>query len=123
MARSLYCTSTLTCRPGILVTYTAYVLLQFFRRYPTVLNCVDCFKIIGGTPLAIVVGIAFVLNLILTCSAAIITMSIALNSITEYALCTILFILIPALVSWILCMPRKMKFIANFGSEDHKRLI
>ncbi|KAH7399682.1 transmembrane amino acid transporter protein-domain-containing protein [Pyrenochaeta sp. MPI-SDFR-AT-0127] len=100
---------------GILVTYTAYVLLQFFRRYPTVLNCVDCFRIIGGTPLAMVVGIAFVLNLILTCSAAIITMSIALNSISEHALCTILFILFPAIVSWILCMPRKMKFLADFG--------
>lgn len=46
---------------GILVTYTAYILLQFFRRYPTVLNCVDCFRIIGGKPLAIVVGTAFVL--------------------------------------------------------------
>lgn len=43
-------------------------------------------------------------------------MSIALNSISEHALCTILFILFPAIVSWILCMPRKMKFLADFGS-------
>ncbi|KAF2830949.1 hypothetical protein CC86DRAFT_341457 [Ophiobolus disseminans] len=100
---------------GILVTYTAYVLLQFFRRYPTVLNCVDCFRIIGGQLLAIVVGTAFVLNLILTCASSIITMSIALNSLSEHALCTILFILIPAIVSWLLCIPRKMKFMADFG--------
>ena len=100
---------------GILVTYTAYVLLQFFRKYPTVLNCVDCFRIIGGAPLAIIVGIAFVLNLILTCASAVLTMSIALNSMSEHALCTVLFILIPTLVSWILCFPRKMKFMADFG--------
>ncbi|KAF2622684.1 hypothetical protein BU25DRAFT_434602 [Macroventuria anomochaeta] len=63
-----------------LITYTAYVLLQFFCRYPTVLNCVDSFKIIGGTSLAIIVGTAFVLNP-------------------------------PSLV---LCMPRKMTFLAHF---------
>lgn len=102
---------------GILVTYTAYVLLQFFRRYPTVLNCVDCFRIIGGTPLAIVVGTAFVLNLILTCSSAVLTMSIALNSITEHATCTVAFIAVPAVASWLLCMPRKMTFLAHFGSK------
>ncbi|KAJ4992148.1 amino acid transporter [Stagonosporopsis vannaccii] len=87
---------------GIVVTYTAYVLLQFQRRYPAVLNCVDCFRIIGGTPLAIVVGTAFVLNLILTCSSAVITMSIALNSISEHSICTVAFIAIPAVVSWVL---------------------
>lgn len=103
---------------GIVVTYTAYVLLQFQRRYPTVLNCVDCFKIIGGMPLAIIVGTAFVLNLILTCPSAVITMSIALNSISEHAICTVAFIAIPAVVSWLLCMPRKMTFLAHFGSKS-----
>jgi hypothetical protein len=101
---------------GILVTYTAYVLLQFFRIYPTVVNCVDCFRVIGGKPLAIVVGIAFVLNLILTCDSSVIAMSVALNSISEHALCTILFILFPTLCLWLLRIPRKMRFMADFGS-------
>lgn len=100
---------------GILVTYTAYVLLQFYHRYPTVLNCVDCFRIIGGRLLAIIVGTAFVLNLILTCSSAVITMSIVLNSISEHAICTMTFIAIPTIVSERLCMPRKMTFLAHFG--------
>ncbi len=105
---------------GLLVTYTAYVLLQFFRHYPHVLNCVDCFRIIGGTPLAIIVGTAFVLNLILTCSSAVITMSIALNSISEHAACTVVFIAVPAIFSWLLCVPRKMTFLAHFGSKFAK---
>lgn len=103
---------------GILVTYTAYVLLQFYRRYRTVLDCVDCFRIIGGTPFAIIVGTAFVLNLILTCSSAVITMSTALNSISKYAICTVALIAIPTIVSWLLCVPRKMTFLAHFGSKS-----
>ena len=103
---------------GITVMYTAYVLLQFFRRYPSVLSCVDCFRIIGGTPLSTIVGIGFVLNQLFACSSAIITMSIALNSISEHAMCTILFILIPTIVSCVLCMPRRMKFLADFGSKS-----
>ncbi|KAI4647714.1 hypothetical protein J4E93_004124 [Alternaria ventricosa] len=100
---------------GITVMYTAYVLLQFFRRYPSVLSCVDCFRIIGGTPLSTIVGIGFVLNQLFACSSAVITMSIALNSISEHAMCTILFILVPTIVSCVLCMPRRMKFLADFG--------
>jgi hypothetical protein len=103
---------------GITVMYTAYVLLQFFRRHPSVLSCVDCFKIMGGTPLATMAGLGFVLNQLFACSSAVITMSIALNSISEHAICTILFILIPTIVSGVLCMPRHMKFLADFGSES-----
>jgi hypothetical protein len=63
------------------------------------------------------VGVGFVLNQIFGCSSAILTMSIALNSISEHAACTVIFILIPAVVSWMLCMPRRMKFSAHFGSK------
>jgi hypothetical protein len=99
------------------VTYTAYVLLQFFRRFPTVLNCVDCFRIIGGKPLAIIVGTAFVLNLMLGCASSILTTSIALNSITGHGTCTIIFVFVSAVAAWLLCLPRKMNFMANVGSE------
>ncbi|KAI4644863.1 uncharacterized protein J4E79_010998 [Alternaria viburni] len=92
-----------------------YITNQFFRRYPSVLSCVDCFRIIGGTPLSTIVGIGFVLNQLFACSSAVITMSIALNSISEHAMCTILFILVPTIVSCVLCMPRRMKFLADFG--------
>jgi hypothetical protein len=67
--------------------------------------------------LASLVGIGFVLNQIFGCSSAILTFSIALNSISEHAACTVIFILIPAVVSWMLCMPRRMKFSAHFGSK------
>lgn len=67
---------------GLVTTYTAYVLVQFYRRYPTVMNIVDCCQIIGGKPLARITAIAFTLNLALTCASACLTMSIALNSMS-----------------------------------------
>lgn len=102
---------------GLLTTYTAYVLVQFYRKYPTVMNVVDCCQIIGGMPLAWICAIAFELNLALTCASACLTMSIALNTMTEHAICTIAFIAFPAIASWLLCLPRKFKFIADFGSK------
>jgi hypothetical protein len=92
------------------------VLLQFYRKYPSILSCVDCFKIMGGARLGALFGVAFVLNQILACASTVLTMSIALNSISDHAFCTIVFILMSTIVSWLLCMPRKMKFLADFGS-------
>lgn len=43
---------------GMIATYTAYILIQFYRRFPAVRDIVDCAYIMGGKPLAIVVGIA-----------------------------------------------------------------
>lgn len=100
---------------GLVTTYTAYVLVQFYRRYPTVMNIVDCCQIIGGKPLARITAIAFTLNLALTCASACLTMSIALNSMSDHALCTIAFIALPAITSWALCLPRKFAFIAHCG--------
>lgn len=109
---------------GLLTTYTAYILIQFYRRYPQVMHIVDCCKVVGGKWGMWACGIAFVLNLALTCASALLTISIALNSMTNHAVCTIAFIAIPAVASWVLCLPRKFKFIADFGSKftppDHR---
>jgi hypothetical protein len=100
---------------GVLATYTAYIQGQFFRKYPQIRDIVDVGKIIGGLPLQIVVGIAHVLNLVLICASANVTLSIALNTITDHALCTIGFIGIPMVMCWLLCMPRSMNFAGWFG--------
>jgi len=52
---------------GVLATYTAYILIQFYRRYPSIRDVVDVAKIMGGRPLEILVGVAHVLNLCLIC--------------------------------------------------------
>lgn len=102
---------------GLLTTYTAYILIQFYRRYPHVMHIVDCCKVVGGKWAMWACGVAFVLNLALTCASALLTISIALNSMADHAICTIAFIAVPTVVSWLLCLPRKFKFIADFGSK------
>jgi hypothetical protein len=59
---------------GSLTTYCGYILVQFYRRYPTITNLVDCAYHVGGTPFEIFLGIAFVFNLVLICSSANITL-------------------------------------------------
>ena len=100
---------------GVLATYTAYTLIQFYRRYPTIRDVVDVARIMGGKPLEIIVGLAHVLNLCLICASANVTLSIALNTMTEHALCTIGFIGIPMIMCWLLCIPRSLNFAGWFG--------
>ncbi|KAL8336529.1 hypothetical protein RB601_000376 [Gaeumannomyces tritici] len=88
---------------GMLSTYTAYELLQFYRRHPHVVNLVDMAYIVGGRPLEIVMGVSLVLDLILTCGSMSVTLSVAFNTITEHAMCTAGFIGISALVCFLLC--------------------
>jgi amino acid permease len=100
---------------GMLATYTAYILIQFYRRYPSIRDVVDVGRIMGGKPLEIIVGVAHVLNICLICASANVTLSIALNTMTEHALCTVGFIGIPMIMCWLLCMPRSLNFAGWFG--------
>jgi hypothetical protein len=74
---------------GGLTTYCGYILVQFYRRYPMVTNLVDCALYVGGKPFERFLGVAFVFNLVLICASANITMSVALNTLSNHALCTV----------------------------------
>lgn len=100
---------------GIIATYTAYILIQFYRVYPSIRDIVDVAKIMGGRPLQAVVGLANVLNLCLICASANVTLSIGFNTISNHALCTVGFIGLPMIACWLLCMPRSMNFAGWFG--------
>jgi amino acid permease len=96
---------------GVLTTYCGYILVQFYRRYPLITNLVDCAHIISK-PFGIFFAGAFILNLVLICASANITMSVALNTLSEHALCTVAFMAFPHFVCWLLCLPRKLTFAA-----------
>jgi hypothetical protein len=100
---------------GVIATYTAYILIQFYRQYPSIRDIVDVAKIMGGLPLQIIVGIANVLNLCLICASANVTLSIGFNTISNHALCTVGFIGLPMVACWLLCVPRTMNFAGWFG--------
>ncbi|KAF2032319.1 hypothetical protein EK21DRAFT_61040 [Setomelanomma holmii] len=100
---------------GGLTTYCGYIMVQFYRRYPMVTNLVDCALYVGGKPFEYFLGIAFVFNLVLICASANITMSVALNTLSNHALCTVAFMAFPHIVCWMLCLPRKLSFAAAFS--------
>ncbi|KAH8732215.1 transmembrane amino acid transporter protein-domain-containing protein [Phaeosphaeriaceae sp. PMI808] len=104
---------------GILTTYCGFILVQFYRRYPMVTNLVDCALYAGGKTYGKAfeksLGVAFVFNLVLVCASANITMSVALNTLSSHALCTVAFMAVPHVVCWLLCLPRKLTFAALFS--------
>lgn len=100
---------------GLLSTYTAYELLQFYRKYPSVLNVVDMARIVGGPVLEVVVAIGLMTKLVLTCSSATVTLSIAFNTMSSHGMCTAGWIGVSAILCWLTCLPRTFKFVARAG--------
>lgn len=100
---------------GLLSTYTAYELLQFYRKYPHVVNIVDMARVVGGRPFEVVVAIGLMIKLCLTCASATVTLSVAFNTMSGHAMCTVGWVGISALLCWLLCLPRKFKFVAHVG--------
>ncbi|KAI8716188.1 hypothetical protein NCS52_00911800 [Fusarium sp. LHS14.1] len=100
---------------GGMTWYTAYELLQYYRRYPQVVNIVDMARVLGGPKLELVVGIMMLLQVIFFAASSVVTISIALNSISAHATCTIVFIFVACFGCYQLSMPRSMKFLSYTG--------
>jgi amino acid permease len=100
---------------GALTTYCGYILLQFYRRYPMITNLVDCALYVGGKPFEYFLAVVFIINLVLICASANITFSVALNTLTNHGACTVVFMAVPHILCWLLCLPRKLTFAAAFS--------
>ncbi|KAJ3525323.1 hypothetical protein NM208_g11692 [Fusarium decemcellulare] len=100
---------------GVLGWYSGIELHQFVCRYPHVANVVDMVKIVGGRPFEIVAGIGLLIQVIMTSASAAVTLSIAFNTLSQHAVCTVGFIGIACFGCWALCLPRTVKFIAKSG--------
>jgi hypothetical protein len=102
---------------GLLATYTAYLYLQFWRRYRHINNLPDALHVLGGRVLSIIGGVGLVINLSFASASACLTMSVALNTLTGHSMCTVGFVGIAALVCYVLCIPRSMNFVAWFSGQ------
>lgn len=100
---------------GMLSLYTALILIQYYRKYPYLLNIVDYGRVLGGPIVEGIFAAGFLINMILTCASAIITVSIGLNTISEHAICTLGFTAVTAIAMWAICIPKTMKFVAWCG--------
>ncbi|KAF5020005.1 hypothetical protein F66182_7970 [Fusarium sp. NRRL 66182] len=100
---------------GAVSWYTAYELLQYYRKYPQVINVVDMTRIVGGRWLETVAGVMMMVQVIFIAASAVVTLSIALNTISDHALCTVVFIFIACAGCFLSCIPRESKFVSKLG--------
>ncbi|KAG6267683.1 hypothetical protein E4U47_005131 [Claviceps purpurea] len=82
---------------GIISWYTAYELLQLYRKHPHVVNMADMARVVGGIPLEIIFGICLLVKICFTCGSATVTISIALNTLSSHGACTVVFAAVAAM--------------------------
>jgi amino acid permease len=97
---------------GMLSLYSAYNLVQYWRKYPYMLNIVDYGRVLGGPWVEAIFAVGFLINMALICASAVITISIGLNTVSDHATCTVVFTVVSALAMWALCVPQSMRFVS-----------
>ncbi|KAM5349068.1 hypothetical protein ACJ41O_008891 [Fusarium nematophilum] len=100
---------------GVLTWYSGILLRQFYCRHPHVINMVDMVGVMGGRRWQIAAGVGILIQLLMTCASSAVTLSVILNTISEHAVCTVGFIGIGALLIWLFCIPRTVKFVSQSG--------
>ncbi|KAF1849042.1 uncharacterized protein K460DRAFT_84323 [Cucurbitaria berberidis CBS 394.84] len=96
---------------GMLSLYTAYNLIQYWRKYPYMLNIVDYGRVLGGPWVEGIFAVGFLINMALISASALVTLTIGLNTVSEHATCTVVFAVIAALVMWAMCVPHSMRVV------------
>ncbi|KAI8931069.1 hypothetical protein NX059_012080 [Plenodomus lindquistii] len=96
---------------GMLSLYTAYNLVQYWRKYPYMLNIVDYGRVLGGPWVEGVFAVGFLINMALISASALVTLTIGLNTVSEHATCTIVFSAVAAIAMWAMCVPHSMRFV------------
>lgn len=97
---------------GMLSLYTAYNLIQYWRKYPYMLNIVDYSRVLGGPWVEGIFAFGFLINMALISASALVTLTIGLNTVSDHATCTVVFTVVAALAMWAMCVPHSMRFVS-----------
>ncbi|KAH7412097.1 transmembrane amino acid transporter protein-domain-containing protein [Phaeosphaeria sp. MPI-PUGE-AT-0046c] len=97
---------------GALSLYTAYNLIQYWRKYPYMLNIVDYGRVLGGPWVEGIFAVGFLINMALISASALVTLTIGLNTVSEHATCTVAFTVVAAVAMWAMCVPHSMRFVS-----------
>jgi amino acid permease len=97
---------------GAVSTYTGYVFWQFKMRFPHVHNIADVGEIFLGPIGRELGGLLQTIYLIFIMGSHLLTWTIALNTITNHATCTIVFSVIGLLLQAVLTIPRTLKSVS-----------
>ncbi|KAJ5368429.1 Amino acid transporter transmembrane [Penicillium cataractarum] len=93
---------------GLLACYTGYVIGQFKWRYPHISSMADAGEILMGRFGRELFGTAQLLFLVFIMASHILTFTVALNTITGHATCSIVFGVVGMIISIFLSLPRKL---------------
>ncbi|KAF5862313.1 hypothetical protein ETB97_011837 [Aspergillus alliaceus] len=97
---------------GIISTYAGYILAQFKWRYPQVSNMADVGEVLLGSFGRELLTIAQTLFLIFLMGSHLLTFTVALNQISSYATCSMVFGIVGLVVSFICSLPRTLANIS-----------
>jgi hypothetical protein len=97
---------------GIIATYTGYVFYQFKLEYPHVHNMADVGEVLLGKVGREVLGAAQTLFLVFTMGGHVLTFTIALNAISDHAVCTIVWGVVGLIVLFLCSLPRTLKNVS-----------
>jgi amino acid permease len=97
---------------GAVSTYTGYVFWQFKMRYPHVHNIADVGEIFAGPIGREIGGFLQTIYLIFIMGSHLLTWTIAMNTITGHATCTIVWSVIGLVLHAVLTFPRTLKNVS-----------
>lgn len=108
---------------GLLAWYSGHQLLSFYKKYPHVVNIVEAARVVGGRPFAAVVSGFMIILLAFYCASAVVTLSIAFNTISNGAICTVSFMAVAVIACYLINIPRTMKFVAWSGYPNNVSIL
>ncbi|KAH3916998.1 hypothetical protein HBI56_168250 [Parastagonospora nodorum] len=97
---------------GIIATYTGWIIGEFKLAHSSVQSFADCGMLIGGPVLRDIFALGQVLILIFIQGAHVLSFSIAMNAITDHAVCTIWWNVIGMVLCLVLGLPRTFKNVS-----------
>ncbi|KAJ4185853.1 hypothetical protein NW755_008305 [Fusarium falciforme] len=100
---------------GFLSWYTAFELLQFYSKNPNVVSIVEMTRIVGGPWFESIAGVVMMIQVVFIVASAVVTLSVALNTLSNHGTCTVVFILVSCIGCYLLSIPRTMKFVSKAG--------
>ncbi|KAJ5397455.1 Amino acid transporter transmembrane [Penicillium cosmopolitanum] len=100
---------------GLLATYTGYLIGKFKERHPHISSMADAGEVLMGRFGYELFGTAQLLFLVFIMASHILTFTVALNTITNHATCSIVFGIVGMIISCILSLPRTLEKVSWFS--------
>ncbi|EME39842.1 hypothetical protein DOTSEDRAFT_178667 [Dothistroma septosporum NZE10] len=97
---------------GMIASYTGFVFGQFKQAFPHVANMADAGEVLMGAFGRELIGTAQIILLIFVLGSHLLTFTIAWNTITGHATCTIVWGVIGLVVFFVLSLPRTLKNVS-----------